>query len=228
MTDAQQEIYKVISTIILDSAPYRPLLVAINGKDASGKTMMANALATYLSTQTSREIIRISIDDFMNERAIRYTLADSAGRGCYDYTFDIDSLVKYVLKPLKQSEGWTYKDKVFDHVTNTKVATPDKTASQDAVVIIDGVFLYRHDLVDYWDIKILLNTDDSIVIERGATRDQERIGSYEKARRKYIDRYIASQTIYFSEAKPEDVADIIIDNNDFKLPFVVSTAMNHK
>lgn len=221
MTEAQQTVYIHLSNAILGVKVNRPLLVAINGKDASGKTMMADALAAYLASHTTREIIRISIDDFMNERTIRYTPSESAGRSCYEYTFNFDDLVKYTLEPLRRDAGWVYKDKIFDHTTNTEMISNDKNASRDAIVIIDGVFLYKHSLVNYWDIKILLSTDDAVVIERGARRDEARIGSFEEAKRKYIDRYIVSQAIYFSEERPEEIADIIIDNNDVKSPSLV-------
>ncbi len=221
MTDSQRAVYQAISNEILNKPIDRPLLVAINGKDASGKTMMADILAQYLTERTDRQVIRISIDDFMNERAIRYTPAASAGRSCYEYTFNFDGFVKYVLLPLHQSDSWIYKDKIFDHAADTATDSPDKVANADAIVIIDGVFLYKRDLADYWDVKILLRTNDEVVIERGAKRDELRIGSYEEARRKYIDRYIASQAIYYDEEKPEHNADIIVNNNDVNSPFLV-------
>jgi uridine kinase len=221
MTDAQQKVYTSLSDTILSVQINRPLLVAINGKDASGKTMMANILAEYLAKHTKRQIIRISIDDFMNERAVRYTPTESAGRSCYNYTFNFQDFIKYTLEPLKQSDGWSYKDKIFDHATDVKMISPDKLANHDAIVIIDGVFLYKHDLVKYWDVKILLEVEDTIVIDRGAQRDEARIGSYEEAKQKYIDRYISSQTIYFEEEKPERVADVVVNNNDISSPFIV-------
>ena len=221
MTEAQSKVYDTISTTILGHKINRPLLVAINGKDASGKTMMADILAEYLSSQTSREIIRISIDDFMNERKVRYTPNESAGRSCYQYTFNFSDFTRYVLMPLHKNNKWVYKDKIFDHATDNIMFSPDKVANVDAIVIIDGVFLYKKELVDYWDIKILLQTDNEVIIKRGAKRDEQRIGSYEEAKRKYINRYIASQTIYYDEEKPEQAADIIVDNNDINSPFLV-------
>lgn len=220
MTDKQQMVYKTLSDKILLIEKNAPTLVAINGKDGSGKTTMADLLADFLSSRTSREIIRISVDDFMNSRAIRYTPAESAGRGCYDYTFNFDGFKNNVLEPLQLNGSWKYRTKIFDHATDSESMSPVKKATKDAIVIIDGVFLYKQDLVNYWDVKILLDTDDETVIERGAQRDAERLGSYEAARQKYIDRYIASQTIYYTEESPQKRADIIINNNDVGSPFI--------
>ena len=224
MTDEQQIVYAALSEKVLGIKKDSPILIAINGKDGSGKTTMANYLADFLSSKTSREIIRISIDDFMNSRTIRYTPSESAGRGCYDYTFNFDGFLENVLKPLQADGSWEYRAKIFDHATDSESLAPIQKAANDAIVIIDGVFLYKQDLVNYWDLKILLDTDDETAIKRGARRDTERLGSYEIARQKYIDRYIASQTIYYSEESPQKRADIIIDNNNVELPFIIAVA----
>jgi uridine kinase len=92
----------MITNTIFAADADRPLLVAINDKDASGKTMMAHLLADYLKNQTARPVVR-----------------------------------------------------------------------------------------------------------------------YEVAKQKYIDRYIASQTIYFNEERPANVADIIINNNNVDSPYQV-------
>lgn len=222
MTDKQQTVYTALSEKILSIEKDAPILIAINGKDGSGKTMMADILADFLSSKTNCDIIRISVDDFMNSRAIRYTPAESAGRGCYDYTFNFGDFINNVLKPLQPNGSWEYRTKVFDHATDSESLSPTEKATKDAIIIIDGVFLYKQDLVNYWDLKILLDTNDETVIERGARRDTERLGSYEIARQKYIDRYIASQTIYYNEESPQERADITIDNNNVESPFIVA------
>ena len=221
MTPEQLTVYTDLSRLIVKQAATSPLLVAISGKDGSGKTMMANILAKFLAGKSDREIIRISIDDFMNPRAIRYTPTESAGRSCYEYTFNFNGFIANVLEPLQPDGSHEYRAKIFDHATDSHVLSPLQKATADAIVIIDGVFLFKDSLVDYWDLKILLETSDETVIERGARRDTERLGSYEVARQKYIDRYIASQTIYYDEQSPREKADIIIDNNTIDTPRII-------
>lgn len=63
--------------------------------------------------------------------------------------------------------------------------------------------------------------DDEIVTERGAKRDAERIGDHDKARQQYINRYVASQAIYYEQANPYERADIVIDNDSYLTPQIV-------
>ena len=220
MTDAQNKIYDCITESILGLPFSQPCLIAISGKDASGKTVMADILAEYLESRTDRQVIRISADNFMNERSVRRTITNSEGESCYRYTFNFYALKKFVLEPLLPNGNYIYKTKIFDQSTDREMISDDQKANDDAIVIIDGVFLFKKDLVNYWSLKILLETSDSILIERGATRDANRIGSYKEALKKYIDRYIASQTIYYNEENPKKSADIIVNNDDFNLPFI--------
>lgn len=220
MTESQIITYDYLSESILKLPTTSPQLVAVSGKDASGKTVMADLLSEYLKSKTDRHIIRISADDFMNQRSVRRTVTDSEGESCYKHTFNFELLKKYVLEPLQLDGSYIYKTKVFDQPTDCQMLSDDNKADNDAIIIMDGVFLFKSDLVDYWDLKILLETDNDVLIERGALRDAVRIGSYEEARKKYLDRYIASQTIYYEQENPTKSADIIINNNDFNNPLV--------
>jgi len=220
MTESQNIVYEYLSKRILDLPSNSPVLVAISGKDASGKTIMADLIAKYIQKQTDRQVIRINVDDFMNERSVRYTEAASAGEGCYKYTFNFEAFKKYALEPLRPNGSYVYKNKVFDHATDKSMLAEDQKADSNAIVIIDGVFLFKKDLVDFWNLKILLETSDDVVIERGARRDETRIGNYDDARKKFIDRYIASQTIYYHEVSPDKLADIIINNDDYESPSI--------
>lgn len=222
MTKPQNKVYDYLAKYIIDLPSTHPCLIAISGKDASGKTIMADKLAEYLKSKTNRQIIRISADDFMNKRSIRRTITSSEGESCYKYTFNFDALKKYVLEPLQPDGNYVYKTKVFDQATDTEMISDDQKADNHSVIIIDGVFLFREDLVKYWSLKILLEVADDIIIERGARRDTTRIGNYEDARDRYINRYVASQTIYYNKENPEKSADIIINNDDYNLPFVAS------
>ncbi len=85
----------------------------------------------------------------------------------------------------------------------------------DSILITDGAYLFKPTYVPYWDLKIFLKADWDVAMERGAKRETEAFGSFEKARQKYIDRYHAASRMYVDEVNPEALADVIIDYTDF-------------
>lgn len=218
MTNPQLKISQTICYSILSLTSDHPLLVGIDGKDASGKTTFADNLAAILKNKTGREVIRISLDNFFQPRAIRSRQQNQA-RGCYEDTFNIEGIRKQLLEPLRSTN--TYTTKIFDYKTDSPVEIDSNTASNDAIVIVDGVFLQRPEFREYWDYVVLLEVSDEIAIERGIVRDTERIGDVETARQKYINRYIASQKIYYDECQPQQKASVIIDNSDYTNPAIV-------
>ncbi len=218
MNKAQQRILKLISYNILSIETSVPMLIGIDGKDASGKTTFADSLSTTLQKQSDREIIRVSLDDFFQPRSIRSWQKNQA-RGCYEDTFDIQGIIKHLLAPIKSSGMYTAK--IFDYKTDTSISIITKNTSSNAIFVIDGVFIQRPEFREYWDYTVLLDISDKTAIERGSVRDTDRIGDLESARQKYINRYIASQEIYYDECKPQAKANIIIDNTDFNNPIVI-------
>ena len=55
-------------------------LVAVDGRDAAGKTMFARELASACKMASGRSVIRISLDDFHNARPLRYRLGKQSPR----------------------------------------------------------------------------------------------------------------------------------------------------
>ena len=211
-------ILNFVALNILDIKSPTPLIIGIDGKDASGKTTFADNLSSALQTLTNRKIIRISLDNFFQPRAIRSQKTDQA-RGCYEDTFDTKGIIENIFNTLDQS--YEYTTKIFDYKTDSPVEIKLFQAGPDAILIIDGVFLHRPEFHGRWDYTVLLEVADEVAIERGAVRDSGRIGGLDLARQKYISRYIASQKIYYTECSPEKKSNLIIDNTDFRNPLVI-------
>jgi|GEM_PF-316313 len=221
MTDQEHNLTERLAAMIALKLSNGPLLVAVSGKDGSGKTYLANQLAGKLRAHTKREIIRISIDDFMNERTARKQNPDQAV-GCYEDTFNLDAFEALALQPLKSGTR-RYTNKVFDYASDTPEQQPHFEIDQaDAIVIIDGVFLYQDRLNDYWDVRLQLEANEDILIERGAQRDTGRKGSYESAIQAYCERYMPSQQFYYKTEVPLEKADVIIDVNIRGYPVITA------
>ena len=183
-TETQLTLHKTIAKNILALPHERPLLVGIDGKDASGKTTFADNLAATLAAATEREVIRISLDDFFLPRAIRSRQNDQA-RGCYEDTFDISGIVEHLVTPIRNH--FTYTSKIFDYKNDMPVDIETKAVSANALFILDGVFLQRPEFRKYWDYTVLLDVSDETAIARGAVRDTGRISDIEAACIKYIN-----------------------------------------
>ncbi len=221
----QKELLKYLAEIIMATKRPHPLRVGIDGVDASGKTTLADSLADYLKS-LNVGVIRASIDGFHNPRAVRYAKGQNSPEGYYRDSFNNKSIIDNLLAPLSENGDLKYKTAVFDFKTDSKVTLSLNTAKPDSILIMDGVFLFRAELVDYWDLKIFLEANFKITAERAKKRDGYLLGSENEVLEKYEQRYVPGQKLYFEEAKPQEKSDIIIDNSDFENPVITRELKN--
>lgn len=197
-----------------------PLLVAIDGVDTAGKTTLQRKLAEYLR-QRGNSVIQASIDGFHNPAEKRYRQGSRSPRGYYEDTFDYDSLRSCLLEPFKNNSEPIYKTAVYDFKTETMVEQEPKTAESGSILLMEGVFLLRPELADYWDYSIFLHVDFEQVIARAKIRDQYLFGEEEIIEKRYRDKYIPGQQIYLKEADPFCNANIVVNNNDYNSPKIM-------
>ena len=194
-----------------------PTRVAIDGPPAAGKTTLADELAVVLRAQ-SREVIRATAESFHLPRAQRYRRGEFSPEGCYHDSFDYDTLRRVLLDPLGPGGDRRYQHAVYDIGTDTALSQPVATASADAVLLLDGVFLLRPELIDRWDLRIFVSAAFERALDRGRVRDQARLGSVAEVERRFRDRYIPAQQLYFATVRPADHADIIVHNDEPQRP----------
>jgi len=206
-----------ISTAILDFPCSHPLRVAVDGVDTSGKTFLAEELILNLR-RGHRQVIQASVDDFHNPRSIRWEKGSLSPEGFYFDSYNYNALIDNLLDPLGPDGDRHYRTAIFDLNHDRPTTLSFRTASDDAILITDGIFLLRPELYPFWDLCIYLVTDFKKSIPRGVARDTELIGSAEEAARRYRERYVPGQRIYHREVNPLDKADILIDNNDLESP----------
>jgi len=215
----QEELIKYLAEAILNTKRHHPICVGIDGVDASGKTTLANSLADYLKSQNI-EIIRASIDGFHNPKSVRYQKGRNSPEGYYQDSFNNQAVIDNLLAPLGENGNLQYKKAIFDFKTDSKDVLPVQTANKDSILIMDGVFLFRPKLVNYWDLKIFIKADFKITVSRATKRDGYYLGSEQEILDKYNQRYVPGQQLYFQEANPQEKADIIIENSDFEKPVI--------
>mgnify|MGYP001060506386 CR=1 FL=1 len=206
-----------LAEIIFRIKSDHPLRVAIDGVDAAGKSILANQLAEIMQNG-NRHIIRASVDNFHNPQHIRRKRGDLSPQGFYQDSFNESALIEVLLTPFGPNGDRCYRTAVFDLQHDQPVERPWETAPQDAILVMDGIFLLRPSLMPYWDLTIYLDVDFANSMARGIQRDAAFYGSFEEAERRYRQRYVPGQQLYQEAAQPLDKADILIDNNDLEAP----------
>lgn len=216
-TGTRGELLDRLAGVIEATTVPHPLRVAVDGPPAAGKTMLADELAVVLRAR-GREVIRASIDHFMFPRAVRYRHSRISPESCYRDSFDYDALRQVLLDPLGPGGARRYRAAIYNWDTDDALCEPAVTASPDAVLLLDGVFLQRPELVDQWDLRIFVSASVERLLERARVRDLARLDSVAGVERQFRVRYLPAQEVYFAEAGPVERADIVVHNDDVQRP----------
>jgi uridine kinase len=190
-----------------------PVRVAIDGPDAAGKTILADELAGVLE-RSGRPVVRASVDGFHRPVAERYARGHESPEGYYRDSFDYPALRTVLLDPLGPGGDRRYLRHVFDFRTDEAVVAPVEEASANAILVFDGIFLLRRELIDMWDFSVFVAASFAETQRRAEVRDLPLLGDAETIRHRYATRYVPGQRIYFAETRPQAKADAVVDNED--------------
>ena len=197
-----------------------PIRVAIDGVDAAGKTTLADELVPYLESM-NRPVIRASIDGFHNPASVRHSRGALSPHGYYRDSFNYRALIEGLLIPLGPGGSLEYVPVFFDFRTNGLVHRKLELAEKNAVLMFDGVFLLRPELIRYWDFSISVQASFEVTLSRALRRDRELFGSDDAVRLRYQRRYVPGQRLYLEECLPKEKASVVIDNNDPSNPSIM-------
>jgi len=120
--------------------------VGIDGVDGSDKTVFADELADVLKI-SGRGVVRISVDDFHNVSAVRYRRGRSSPEGFWLDSFNYTRLRADVLEPLGPGGSRRYRSTAHDLASDRVLTPAHKVAPAGSVVVVDGLFLHRDELV---------------------------------------------------------------------------------
>lgn len=194
-----------------------PVRVAIDGVDGAGKTTLADELVDPIE-HCGRPVIRASVDGFHNPRALRYRKGVDSPEGFYHDSYNYPLLVETLLNPVGPGGSRRCRTALFDHRVDAPVGSPLLHVVENAILLLDGIFLHRPELRGFWDFSIFLRVDFDVTLERLLQRDAMPEGGIdEDARRECVRRwqrrYMAGQNLYLREADPERWASIVVVND---------------
>lgn len=164
--------------------------IGIDGVDGAGKTRLAEEVAQLLTTR-GRPVVRISLDQFERPPEERYARGELSPEGYYLDAFDLERFRTHVL---------------------SIVGPPT------LIVLCDGVFLHRPELVDLWDASVWVEADLEVAAQRGAERNLVWFDSLDETHERYRLRYLPAQRRYVEEQRPHERADFVFRNTDLKEP----------
>ena len=134
--------------------------------------------------------------------------------GYYHDSFDYPALRTALLDPLGPGGSRRFRRRVFDFRTDEPVDAPLETAPLDAILVFDGVFLLRRELIGSWDFSVFVAVPFEETQRRAAARAVALFGSAEAVLHRYGARYVPGQQLYFDDCHPQQVADAVVGNAD--------------
>ncbi len=151
----------------MDKTPY---LVGITGGSASGKTHFLKSLKEKFSPQ---QICFISQDDYYKPLATQFK--DEKGVVNFDLPEAIE-LAKFHNDLVSLSKGETIK-KMSYNFNNPDAPCEVMDFSPSPIIIIEGLFIFHYKgIFDMLDLKIFVDADDDIKLQRRLKRDMDERG----------------------------------------------------
>lgn len=201
-----------IATLPVDSY----VRVAIDGFDGAGKSIFADELGVAL-TARNRNVVRATIDKFHNPKSIRYARGRNSPEGFYRDSYNLSALTTNLLAPFGPQGNGLYRSGVFGVRSDSPNLEPFEHAAPGSILLLDGIFLHRSELSDWWSWSAWLDVNPEVSFARIQSRDGT--GSADPKADRNI-RYREGQRLYVTEARPQEGASRIIDNNDLSTPTI--------
>lgn len=196
----------------------KPLIIAISGGSASGKTTVVKEIVEKLKT---KDISVICHDDYYKDQS--HLSMEERIQTNYDHpsSLDNDLFVEHLHLLM---EGKSIEKPIYDFVThNRKKETV--TVSPTKVIFIEGILVLEEKRIrDCADVKIFVKSDEDIRFIRRLKRDIEERG---RSMDTVVNQYLTTVKPMFNKfVNPSSrYADIIIPNDnkhDVAVDFLVA------
>ncbi len=196
--------------------PRGRIIVAVDGRDGAGKTMFAESFARVFAEDGSA-VFHASIDDFHRPREERYARGRTSPEGFYRDSFDYATFRRVLIDPFREGARMPdtgFQLAAFDVQRDIPVESRWVTGPEDAVLIVDGIFLNRPELRGIWHWSVWLDAPVDVAFERMAARDGGDPDFLAESNR----RYRLGMDLYLKDGDPRAAASAIVDNTDIAAP----------
>ena len=193
--------------------PESRILVALDGFDGAGKSHLSAEIAEHAQNTGGRPLVRVSIDGFHHPRSVRRD-AGNGPEGFYRGSYRYPEFRRCVAEPMRS--GAPITPAIWDVARDEPVVADPVTVPPCGIVLVDGIFLHRPELIDVWDATVWLEVPFTVSVPRGNARFDGRHDPNPEAPSNH--RYVYGQRLYLQEADPRSHADWVFDNTDLTRP----------
>ncbi len=188
----------------------RPLLVALSGIDASGKTTLARELEDALASRGFR-VALIGADSWHHRASVRFSESDPAAH-FYWNAFRFEELFRRLIEPLRRDGSVTLTANLVKIASDASYPHTYLFRKVD-IILLEGIFLLRQDLRDRYDLSFWIDCSFETALERALSRNQEG-QSKDRLLSDYRRIYFPAQKIHLATDWPRFFADAILSNDD--------------
>ena len=198
---------KILHKILNEDFSNKIYVIGVDGGTGAGKTTFVKSLKLNLN-QKGYKCNILHIDDFITPRNVRYNDSNEEWYCFYNLQWRYDYLLEQILKPIKLNSEFENTIEIYNK-ENDNYNKKSLSLKQGEILIIEGVFLQRPIIKEYFDFMIFIDVPQEIRLKRVLKRDIY-IGNEYDIKSKYKRRYFPAEKIYFSECSPKENADFII------------------
>lgn len=166
------------------------IIIAIDGRCASGKSTMAKMLKSELGCNV------VSADSFFlrPEQRTPQRLSETGGN------LDYERLENEVLIPMRSGEAFEYRP----YNCHTQAFDDPITVMPNRINVVEGSYSCNPNLIKYYDYKIFMTVDKAEQLKRIEKRNGK------EAVAAFAEKWIPLEEKYFSECKIKDLCDLVI------------------
>jgi uridine kinase len=189
---------KLLNTILSLHISHR-FILGIDGLSRSGKTTFAESLREML-LQAHKDVCIFHLDDHIVERRKRYNTGCEEWYEYYNLQWDVEYLKENLFTKVREySEvNLPFYNAELDMQFKKTVFIP-----HECIVIIEGVFLQRHEWREFFDYLVYLDCPRETRFNREGESIRDNI-------EKFRNRYWKAEDHYLESVRPLACADMII------------------
>lgn len=210
MTDRVKKLSEIVLRKYHSHNEAHVFTVAISGIDAAGKGFVSDLLQQELESQNLK-IANINIDPWQNPIQVRLQ-KENPVENFYQHVFRWDDFFTQLITPLKNN-GRIYLDAMLIRTDADEYYPHTYEMSGIDVLLVEGIFLFKQALLNYYDLKIWIDCSFETGLQRATARNIENLSEVRLVH-DYNTYYYPSQRHHLQNDEPRKFCDIIYCNDE--------------